>query len=53
MNNKPLTTKEATDKIVAYLKKLNDSELGRISSEIKRIRANRRNALSCKMKFNQ
>lgn len=39
--SQPLTTKEATDKIVAYLSKLNDLELSRITSEIKQLRERR------------
>lgn len=37
------STKIATDKIVAYLPKLNDFELGRISSAITRLRKAKKN----------
>lgn len=49
----PITTKEATDKIIAYLGKLNEMELGRISSAIKAVRKSRRDKLkgSSELKF--
>lgn len=43
MKAEPTPTKLATDKIVAYLPKLNEFELGRISSAIKAIRASKKN----------
>lgn len=42
----PTPTKLATDKIVVYLPKLNELELGRISSEIKRVRQSRKDKIN-------
>lgn len=49
MSKEPTPTKIATDKIVAYLPKLNEFELGRISSEISRLRKAKKN--KTQMKF--